>query len=145
MANYVATIVNGGKRYQPYVVDKIINPLTGEIVKQNQPTLLNQVSISQENLEIIKKAMSQVTSGDGTASWLFADVPEFTGGAKTGTAQIGSKYSVLGESYNGMFVAFAPYDKPQIAFAGVVEYGGHGGDTAVYVAKAGFKMYFGWK
>lgn len=145
MANYTATIVNGGKHYQPYVVDKIINPLTGEIVKQNQPTLLNQVSISQENLEIIKKAMSEVTSGEGTASWLFADVPEFTGGGKTGTAQIGSKYSVLGESYNGMFVAFAPYDNPQIAFAGVVEYGGHGGDTAGYVAKAAFKKYFGWK
>jgi penicillin-binding protein 2 len=145
MANYVATIVNGGKHYQPYIVDKIINPQTNEVVKQNQPTLLNKVSISQENLEIIKKAMSEVTGPNGTAGFLFLDTPEFTGGGKTGTAQIGSKDSILGESYNGMFVAFAPYEKPQIAFAGVVEYGGHGGETAGKVAKAAFKKYFGWK
>lgn len=145
LANYVAAIVNGGKHYQPYVVDKVINPLSKAVVKQNEPTLLNQVSISQENLQIMKKAMSEVTSGAGTASGLFYDVPEFSGGGKTGTAQIGSKGSYLGDSYNGMFVAFAPYENPQIAFAGVVEYGGHGGNTAGLVAKAAFKHYFGWK
>ncbi|NLI91987.1 MAG: penicillin-binding protein 2 [Peptococcaceae bacterium] len=145
MANYVATIVNGGKHYKPYLVDKIINPVTGEVVKENQPELINQVSVSKENLEIVKKAMSGVTSGEGTANWLFSDVPQFSGGGKTGTAQIGSKGTSKGESYNGMFVAFAPYDDPQIAFAGVVEYGGHGGDTAGLVAKAAFIKYFGWK
>lgn len=145
LANYVATIVNGGKRYRPYVVDKIINPLTGEVVKENKPEVLNEVSVSPETLAIIKKAMAGVTSGEGTANWLFADVPEFSGGGKTGTAQIGSKNTAYGSFYNGMFVAFAPYDDPQIAFAGVVEYGGHGGDTAGLVAKAAFKHYFGWK
>lgn len=145
LANYVATIVNGGKHYKPYLVDKIINPVTGEVVKENSPQLINEVSVSQENLEIVKKAMSGVTSGEGTANWLFADVPQFSGGGKTGTAQIGSKGTSKGESYNGMFVAFAPYDDPQIAFAGVVEYGGHGGETAGYVAKEAFKHYFGWK
>jgi len=145
LANYVATIANGGKHYKPYLVDKIINPVTGEVVKENLPEIINEVSVSKENLEIIKKAMSGVTSGEGTANWLFADVPEFSGGGKTGTAQIGSKGTSEGDSYNGMFVAFAPYDNPQIAFAGVVEYGGHGGDTAGLVAKEAFKTYFGWK
>lgn len=145
LANYVATIVNGGKRMQPYIVDKIIDPVTGEVVKQNEPQVLNTVSVSQENLQVVKKAMSGVTGGEGTAGWLFADVPEFSGGAKTGTAQIGSRNTILEEVYNGLFVAFAPYDKPEIAFAGVVEYGGHGGDTAGYVAKEAFKQYFGWK
>jgi len=145
LANYVATIVNGGKHYKPYLVDQIINPATGEVVKENKPEILNEVSVSKENLEIVKKAMSGVTSGEGTANWLFADVPQFSGGGKTGTAQIGSKGTAKGESYNGMFVAFAPYDDPQIAFAGVVEYGGHGGDTAGLVAKEAFIKYFGWK
>lgn len=145
MANYVATIVNGGKHYKPFLVDKIIDPVTGEVVKENTPQVLNEVSVSKENLEIVKKAMSGVTGGEGTANWLFADVPEFTGGGKTGTAQIGSKGTAQEQSYNGMFVAFAPYDDPEIAFAGVVEYGGHGGDTAGYVAKEAFKHYFGWK
>jgi penicillin-binding protein 2 len=144
LANFVATLVNGGKHYKPYIVDKITDPVTGAVIKENKPEVLNMVSVSPDNLEVVKKGMSQVTSGEGTAAFLFADVPEFSGGAKTGTAQLGSKNTMLEEVYNGLFVAFAPYDNPQIAFAGVIEYGGHGGDTAGYVAKAAFKQYFGW-
>jgi peptidoglycan glycosyltransferase (EC 2.4.1.129) len=144
LANYVATLVNGGKRFKPYIVDRIIDPVDGTVMKENKPQLLNTVSISPDNLEVVKKGMSAVTSGDGTANFLFANVPEFTGGGKTGTAQIGSKNTILGEAYSGVFVAFAPYDNPQIAFAGVIEYGGHGGETAGYVAKAAFMKYFGW-
>jgi penicillin-binding protein 2 len=144
LANYIATLVNGGKHFKPYLVDKITDPVEGTIMKENKPELLNTVSISPDKLEVVKKGMSAVTSAGGTADFLFLDVPEFTGGGKTGTAQIGSKNTILGESYNGVFVAFAPYDNPQIAFAGVIEYGGHGGDTAGYVAKAAFKQYFGW-
>lgn len=145
LANYVATLVNGGIHYKPYIVDKIIDPLTGKIIQQNNPTIINHVSVSPDILTTVKQAMSEVTSGGGTANFLFADVPEFSGGAKTGTAQIGSKDTVAGNLYNGMFVAFAPYDHPQIAFAGVVNYGDHGGDSAGLVAKAAFMKYFGWK
>lgn len=145
LANYVATLVNGGKRMQPYVVDKILDPVSGEVVSQNEPKVLNNVSVSPEDMETVKKGMAAVTSGEGTAAWLFADVPEFTGGGKTGTAQLGSKDTIAGNLFNGMFVAFAPYDDPQVAFAGAVEYGGHGGETAGVVAKAAFMQYFGWK
>ncbi|HVJ49790.1 penicillin-binding protein 2 [Desulfitobacterium sp.] len=145
LANYVATLVNGGKHMKPYVVDKILDPVSGNVIEQNQPQVLNNVSVSPQNMEIVKQGMAAVTSGEGTANWLFADVPQYSGGGKTGTAQIGSKDTVEGSLYNGMYVAFAPYDDPQIAFAGVVAYGGHGGDTAGYVAKAAFMQYFGWK
>lgn len=145
LANYVATMVNGGKHYRPYVVDKLLDPITGETVQQYEPKVLNTVSISPEVLDQVKQAMRAVTSGEGTANWLFSDVPEYSGGGKTGTAQIGSKDTISGEIYNGVFVAFAPYDNPQIAFAGVVEFGGHGGETAGYVAKAAFMEYFDWK
>lgn len=145
MANYVASIVNGGQHYRPFIVDKIIDPVSGKIVKQNQTKLLNVLSASPDILNEVKYGMSRVMTGEGTAAFLFSDVPQFSGGGKTGTAQIGSKNTIAGELYNGMFVAFAPYDNPQIAFAGVVEYGSHGGDTAGYVAKAAFMQYFGWK
>lgn len=145
LANYVATIVNGGKRMQPYLVDKILDPVTGEVVFENKPVVKNTVSISPGNLTLIKEAMGHVTSGEGTASWLFAPVPQFTGGGKTGTAQVGSKGTAKGDIFNGVFVAFAPYDDPQIAFAGIVESGGHGGETAGIVARAAFMKYFGWE
>ena len=145
LANYVATLVNGGKHYRPYVVDKLLDPITGKVAKQYEPKVLNTVSVSPDILDTVKKGMAAVTTGEGTANFLSIDIPEFTGGAKTGTAQIGSKDTISGEIYNGMFVAFAPYDHPQIAFAGVVEFGSHGGDTAGKVAEAVFKKYFGWK
>lgn len=145
LANFTATMVNGGKLYKPYLVDKISDTITGEVVYENKPEVRSEVSVSPETLEIIKKAMAEVTSGEGTAAWLFWDLPQFSGGGKTGTAQIGSKNTPKGEFYNGMFVAFAPYDNPQIAYAGVVEFGGHGGETAGVVAKEAFINYFDWK
>ena len=149
LANYTATLVNGGKHFQPYVVDKLLDPLTGKTFLQNQPQVLNSVSVSPQILDQVKQGMRAVVSGSGsntgTAQYIFADLPDFTGGAKTGTAQKGNVNTALGEVYNGMFVAFAPYDKPQIAFAGVVEFGEHGGETAGFVAKAAFMKYFGWK
>lgn len=145
LANYVATLVNGGKHMKPYVVDKIIDPVTGNVAQQNQPQVLNSVSVSPQNLETVKQGMAAVTKGEGTAAYIFSDLPQYSGGGKTGTAQIGSKNTIAGELYNGMYVGFAPYDDPQIAFAGVVEYGGHGGETAGVVAKAAFMQYFGWK
>ena len=145
LANYVATLVNGGKHYQPYVVDKLLDPTTGKVFLQNQPKVLNTVSVSPDVLDTVKKGMAAVTSGEGTANFMTIDIPEFTGGAKTGTAQTGNVNTISGGIYNGMFVAFAPYDHPQIAFAGVVEFGSHGGDTAGKVAEAAFMKYFGWK
>ncbi|KUO70893.1 MAG: penicillin-binding protein [Desulfosporosinus sp. BRH_c37] len=149
LANYTATIVNGGKHFRPYVVDKLLDSSTGETVRENQPEVLNSVSVSPDILDHIKQGMRAVVTGSGsntgTAQFIFADLPDFSGGAKTGTAQTGNAGTALENVYNGMFVAFAPYDHPQIAFAGVVEYGSHGGETAGYVAKAAFMKYFGWK
>lgn len=150
LANYTATIVNGGKHFQPYVVDKLLDPITGKTFQQNQPKVLNSVSVSPDVLDQVKRGMRavvSVTNSDdaGTAQRIFSDLPDFTGGAKTGTAQKGNVGTELENVYNGMFVAFAPYDHPQIAFAGVVEYGEHGGETAGKVAKAAFMKYFGWK
>jgi penicillin-binding protein 2 len=45
--------------------------------------------------------------------------------------------------FHGVFVAFAPVDNPQVAFAGVIEYGQHGSESAGLVAKDVFEQYFG--
>jgi penicillin-binding protein 2 len=64
-------------------------------------------------------------------------------GAKTGTAQTGRVGDNKSKEFHGVFVAFAPYDDPQIAFAGLVEYGESGSGSAGKVAKAVFEEYFG--
>ena len=72
----------------------------------------------------------------GSVAYYFKDCV-VDAAAKTGTAQTGGKVS------NGVFVAFAPYDDPQIALAVVIEKGGSGGalalaSTAVQILNAYF-------
>jgi len=147
MANYVATIVNGGHHMKPFLVDRVTDTTSGQSILNNKPTVLNEVDISPANLDAVKQAMREVLTPRGTGGDVFSGIPQFTGGGKTGTAQVGSKGTAEENDYNGTFVAFAPYDDPQIAFAGITEAGYHGGLSTGQVAAAAFQEYFkdkGW-
>jgi penicillin-binding protein 2 len=41
-------------------------------------------------------------------------------------------------------VAFAPYEKPDVAVAVIVEHGGHGGVSAAPIARKAFETYFSY-
>ncbi|MGI6064879.1 MAG: penicillin-binding protein 2 [Bacillota bacterium] len=145
LANFVATIANGGKRMKPYLVDKIVSP-NGEILKEFAPQELNKLSASPEVLAEVRKGMRAVAEPGGTAYSIFREFPSSVKvAAKTGTAQTGLPGDDKNKDYHGLFVAFAPYENPQVAFAGIVEYGYHGGSSAGLVAKAVFEEYFGLK
>ncbi|QGG47259.1 penicillin-binding protein 2 [Heliorestis convoluta] len=143
LANYVATLANGGYRYEPYLVDRIESTVD-DVVHHIEPTMLHRVtSVSEEQMAAVRRSMLAVTEPRGTAYHLFHNFPVKVA-AKTGTAETGR----VGDSnqnrdFHGVFVAFAPYDNPQVAFAGVIEYGYHGGSSAGMVAKAVFEEYFG--
>ncbi|NLV16724.1 MAG: penicillin-binding protein 2 [Syntrophomonadaceae bacterium] len=143
LANFVATIANDGKRMQPYLVDKIVSP-SGNVIKEFKPQVIHEVDLDPEILEITREAMHSVAVPGGTAAYIFSKLPlEISGGAKTGTAQTGRTGDNKNRDYHGVFIAYAPYDDPQIAFAGLVEYGYHGSTSAGLVAKAVFEHYFG--
>ena len=55
-------------------------------------------------------------------------------GGKTGTAEVAG-------TNNALFVAFAPFDNPEIAISVVVEHGAHG-NTIAPVAKEIIEEYF---
>ncbi|QRN86110.1 penicillin-binding protein 2 [Clostridia bacterium] len=141
LANYTATLANGGTRYRPYLVERIESP-EGGLVWQSEPEVLQKVTVSEENMEITRKGMLAVTQPGGTSYYLYRDFPIEVAG-KTGTAQTGRTGDDKNSEFHGVFVAFAPYDDPQVAFAGIVEYGQHGGSSAGMVARAVFAEYFG--
>ncbi len=90
--------------------------------------------------------MRRTCQPGGTAWGLFYTFPQdIQVAAKTGTAQPGqADYKENGVQYfDGLFLAYAPADDPQIAFAGVVEFGRTGSGSAGLVAKAVFEEYFG--
>ncbi len=145
IANYVATLANGGHRMKPYLVSRIFDN-EGNTVKKYKPEVLQEVSVLPQTISETKRAMLSVTQPGGTAYFLFSNFPqEIQVGAKTGTAAARHVGNSTADEYNGVFIAFAPYDDPEIAFAGIVEYGNHGSESAGLVAKDVFEQYFGIK
>lgn len=120
LTNAAATIVNGGTRYKPYLVDKVIG-YDGTVKLSKQPEVVDKIEISAANLDAIKKGMYAVTNEPGgTARSAFVGSKVVISG-KTGTAEVGKGYDS-----HAWFVAFAPYEKPEIAVAVLIFQGGHG-------------------
>lgn len=145
MANYAATIANGGKLMQPHLMSKITDS-QDNIIKRFEPQLIHNADVSSTSIAETKRAMLAVTQPGGTAHYLFGHFPASIGvAAKTGTSQTGRAGDNIMKEFHGTFIAFAPYDDPQIAFAGVIEYGQSGSGSAGYVARDIFEQYFGIK
>ncbi len=141
LANYVATLVNGGNRYELHLVDKFLDP-DKKVIKEIKPVILEKTGISKTTINIIKEGMLEVTSDPkGTAYGVFKNFPIPNGG-KTGSATFNDlTQSALGRTSYGYYIGFAPYDKPEIAVCAVVFDGGHGGYVAP-IAKAVYEQYF---
>lgn len=132
LSMYTATIANGGTRYKAHFIKSVMNYNLTEIVKNDFTEVLDTTEISKSNFDAVKEGMLQVTE-DGTASATFRNYGIKVGG-KTGTADSNGKT-------NAMFIAFAPYDNPEIAISIAIENGGHGSAIAP-IAKRIFDAYF---
>lgn len=133
LANYVATIVNGGTRYKTHLVKSVNDSSSGVPVVEQTIEVVETLEMQEDNYHAIMYGM-KLAAESGTASNLFYNYKVGVG-AKTGTA------SVPSGTANGVFVAFAPYDDPEIAVCVVVEHGAHGNYVGA-VAKAVFDEYF---
>lgn len=134
LANYTATIANGGTRFKVNLIKSIRSSEDGHTIKEFTPVIEDDLDIDDAAINAVKDGMKKVAD-EGTAAELFANYPVKIGG-KTGTAQLGNG------SNNAVFVAFAPFDDPEIAVAVVLEHGVKG-TNAGYVAKDIFDKYFG--
>ena len=133
LAAATAAIVNGGKVWQPHVVDKIIDS-DKNVISEIEPKILQQGFIDQANLDVIKKAMRQTVT-DGSAR-LLNDLP-FAVGAKTGTAQLAGN-----SNPNAWGTVFAPYNDPQMIIVVLVESAGEGSQVAMPVIKETLQEYY---
>jgi penicillin-binding protein 2 len=145
LANFVATVANGGSLMEPHILKKIVSP-DGKTIKEVKPKVKHQADVAPRTIAETKRAMLAVTEPGGTAHYLFYHFPpEIQVAAKTGTAQTGRRGDDELKEFHGVFIAFAPFDNPEIAFAGVVEYGHSGGGSAGLVCRDVFEHYFGIK
>lgn len=106
----VSAAVNGGKLYTPYVVSKVYNPESGEVVIENKPTLKRNV-VSEETSKIVRDALeSVVANGSGRAA--YRDGLRI--GGKTGTAQKVENGRYKDGDYIVSFIGFAPANDPEV-------------------------------
>lgn len=144
ICTYMSTLANGGTRYSATLVKTIKSYDMSETVREDaetNKTMLAKLEASDTMMSIVKEGMRSVTE-DGTASDTFENYQLKIGG-KTGTADTNqsAKHEDKVESPNAVFIAFAPYDNPQIAVAVIGEKCGHG-KVMAQVARDVFDAYF---
>lgn len=122
LATYCATIANDGVRLRTHLISKVTSYDRQEVIFENdpeKPEVVEDLQIHPYNLSVVQTAMRQVVASDsGTAYWNFYDY-DIPIAAKTGTAEnTGSDHTA--------FICYAPYDKPEVAIAVVLEHGAKG-------------------
>ena len=133
LANYVATLVGGGDHYQAHLLKNVKAYDNSRLLYMYDDNPINTVEMSDTTLSAVTRGMHELTVS-GSVAYAFENCV-VSAGAKTGSAQVGTDIA------NGVFVACAPYEKPEIAVAIVIEKGGSGAalaNTAVEIINSWF-------
>ena len=133
LANYVATLVGGGDHYQAHLLKNVKAYDNSRLLYMYDDNPINTVEMSDNTLSAVTRGMHELTVS-GYVAYAFENCV-VSAGAKTGSAQVGTDIA------NGVFVAYAPYEKPEIAVAIVIEKGGSGAalaNTAVEIINSWF-------
>ena len=151
----------GGKVYKPFLIKKILNQ-ESKTVQEFEPHLLRDatlpndfgVQIDPAFFKVVKEGMRNVVKSEhGTAHRSALKGIEMAG--KTGTTQVRSfsadeiyklcSSRPLYQRHHGWFVAFAPFEKPEITVAVLAQHacsGAAGGAPVVHdVMQAYFEKY----
>ncbi len=143
VARYVSALVNGGKVYNAHVVDSVIDA-NGNVVEDMEPEVWATIDAPQEYFDIIKLGMRDAVSAEdgGTATDALKDW-KYTSqiGGKTGTGKVTREIDL---ENNAWFVAFAPYDDPEIAVVSYIP-NGWAGLKAIDAAKDVIEYYLDGK
>ena len=135
LANYIATLVNGGTRNAVHLLKEVKSSDFSQVIQSYEPQVLDTIEIQDQNLKAVKAGMLALTTNNSSVRQYFQSLP-FQAGAKTGSAQVTGQ-----NESNAVFVCFAPYDDPEIAVAIAVEHGGSGSELASMAADV-LRYYF---
>jgi penicillin-binding protein 2 len=146
IASSLSALFNGGRFFQPRIVQSVRSP-DGEILQEIAPLALRNLYFTQEHVEFIREALWGVVNGPG-GTGSRAKIPGFDVAGKTGTSQVIQKREGKGETNlpefqdHAWFACFAPARNPEITVVAFVEHGGGGGAVAAPVARKVMEDYF---
>ena len=145
LASMIGTLANQGTIYRPHLVKKVLDR-DGKVLKEFKPEVLGRPSLNANHLRAVKEGLLAVVNEPrGTGG--MARLIEVRVAGKTGTSQVVKlRDSKGGVPYqfrdHALFIAFAPYENPEVAVAVVVEHGEHGGGAAAPIAGSILRAYF---
>lgn len=144
-----SAIASNGKVMAPQVVYQITDA-NGGLQRDFTPKVARDLALEPENLEAVKLGMWQVINapnGTGQA----AQIPGVVLAGKTGTAEFCEYIEELEDCRkteddnwptHAWFVAYGPYENPEISILTFVYDGGEGSGTALPIAKEILERYF---
>ncbi len=112
-----SAIANDGKMMKPYVISKIVNSETGQVMKENEPEQSGQPVTGQTANEVKDILETVITSEHGTGHNIY-NLSDYSVAGKTGTAQIPDsetgRYMTGEENYLFSFLGMAPKEDPEL-------------------------------
>ncbi len=146
LASMISTVANEGTIYRPFLVKRIVDP-EGRLIREFRPEIASRSNgIKPNSYRLVKQGLFSVVNDPG-GTGAMARLYEVKVAGKTGTSQVvklrgNSGYTAYQYRDHALFVAFAPYEKPEVAVAVIVEHGLHGGSAAAPIAGKILRQYF---
>ena len=137
LSNYIATLVNGGNRYETHLLKTVKSNDFSETVYEYEAQPVETLNLDPTYVEAAKQGMWEVANDEESTVDQYLSNLVVEVGAKTGSAQVSAD-----ENANAVFVLFAPYDDPEIVISMVVE-GGASGTNLASAAGEIVNYYFG--
>ncbi|MEZ5378747.1 MAG: penicillin-binding protein 2 [Acidimicrobiales bacterium] len=139
LADSYAVLASGGVRHQPRLVDRVVDPVSGETLIDFEPRVAGDEQFDVAALATIRDGLIRVPR-TGTAAKAFEGFPlsEYPIAGKTGTAEVAKKADFA------LFAGYGPANDPQYAVAAVLEQAGFGGDAAAPAVRRFFELLGGF-
>lgn len=143
LANYCATIANGGSLYKCTLIKSVKSYDWTKTISENEPVLLRETTFSKNTMDNVRKGMHLVGT-KGFCADVFRSLT-VEAAAKTGTSQVEKTFNGVKKlTNNGFLITFAPYENPEIAICVALE-GASSGTSVAPVAKDIYNYYFASK
>ena len=133
IARYLTAVASRGDLYDLTILDKLVND-KGEVLEDFNAEIIDHIEFKKSTWEAIHEGMFRVI-GNSSFNSVFADLSVDVAG-KSGTAQENAH-----RPDHGLFVAFAPYENPEITVTVVLPFG-YGSGNSGSVAKNMFSYVF---
>lgn len=131
LTRYVTAVANRGTCYNLTLLDKVTDA-NGNVLEEYEEDIRNEIQMPEEHWDAIQLGMRKVVEGKTYFNDLAVNVA-----GKTGTAEQSKK-----RSNHALFVGFAPYEDPEIAFTVRIPFG-YSSDYAAQIAREIIKYYYG--